>query len=311
MGRCHWISFATNSDNSFGQVIFLSVICQSCLFFGVASICTKICCAGCLYSNFYPLDFNSYRCKTFLQRSDNSCEALRSIAVTPYVPICQGRAFPTMIFFQFSLELSSQWRLYWQCQHATLFYPSTSAFTCEWVRECERLWKAVGHPGWRWHCDAEWSPPIFSANSPKDINVGTSSFQGAPSSIDKMHWFLDILSRNTRDFTHRTCRAVKQFPCQTTGTVSPSWLHVSIVYQCSMHVVTTASHVEQYFLNTQWISSLMRSLWEQIWLGTIWLWEHFWFLSQPLRSGGNRQILGGCWRGLNIRPSIKCRPPFL
>ena len=33
MGRCHWISFATNSDNSFGQVIFLSVICQSCLFF--------------------------------------------------------------------------------------------------------------------------------------------------------------------------------------------------------------------------------------------------------------------------------------
>ena len=76
----------------------------SILFFWVASICTKICCAGCFYSNFYPLDFNSYRCKTFLQRSDNSCEALRSIAVTPYVPICQGRAFPTMIFFQFSPE---------------------------------------------------------------------------------------------------------------------------------------------------------------------------------------------------------------
>ena len=120
-----------------------------------------------------------------------------------------------------------------------------------------------------------------------------------------------ISPENTRGFTRRTCRVVKQFPRQTTGTVSPSWLHVSIVYQCSMHVVTTASHVEQYLLNTQWISSLMRSLWEQIWLGTIWLWEHFWFLSQPLRSGGNRQILGGCWRGLNIRPSIKCRPPFL
>ena len=180
-----------------------------------------------------------------------------------------------------------------------LYSIQVSAFTCEWVRECERLWKAVGHPGRRWHCDAEWSPPIFSANSPKDINVGTSSFQGAPSSIDKMHWLLDILSQSTRDFTHRTCRAVKQFPRETTGTVSPSWLHVSIVYQCSMHVVTTASHVEQYFLNTQWISSLMRSLWEQIWLGTIWLWEHFWFLSQPLRSGGNRQILGGCWTKSN------------
>ena len=197
------------------------LICQS-FFWGVASICTKICCAGCFYSIFYPLDFNSNRCKTFLQRSDNSCEALRSIAVTPYVPICQGRAFPTMIFFQFPLDPSPPLFAV-EVILAMPTCPSIQVFTCEWVRECERLWKAVGHPGRRWHCDAEWSPPIFSANSPKDINVGTSYFQGAPPSIVKMHGLLDILSRNTRDFTHRTCRAVKQFPCQTTGTVSPSY----------------------------------------------------------------------------------------
>ena len=215
-----------------------------------------------------------------------------------------------MIFFQFSLELYSQWRLYWQCQHATLFYPSIHFYL--WVSK--RVWTIVKSRRSSREAVALWCW-VVSAHIQRQLsqrhqcNVGTSSFQGAPSSIDKMHGLLEILSQSTRDFTHRTCRAVKQFPCQTTGTVSPSWLHVSIVYQCSMHVVTTASHVEQYFLNTQWISSLMRSLWEQIWLGTIWLWEHFWFLSQPLRSGGNRQILGGCWTKSNCGGVWLSDPP--
>ena len=148
----------------------------SILFFGCASICSKLCCAGCFHSNFIPWILIRILAKPFCKEwhqlwgvTQHCCDALCSYLSGPHLPHHDDilsiltRIGPTSI----------------RNANLPLYSIQVSAFTCEWVRECERLWKAVGHPGRRWHCDAEWSPPIFSANSPKDINVGTSSFQAS------------------------------------------------------------------------------------------------------------------------------------
>ena len=223
--------------------------------------------------------------------TQHCCDALCSYLSGPHLPHHDDIL---SMLTRTQAHLYSQWRLYWQCQHATLFYPSIRFYL--WVSK--RVWTIVKSRRSSGEAVALWCW-VVSAHIQRQLSQRHQCGHLLFSSGAFKHWQNALASRYS--FSEHQRFYPQDMPRGQTISSWDDWNRVTImtscfhVYQCSMHVVTTASHVEQYFLNTQWISSLMRSLWEQIWLGTIWLWEHFWFLSQPLRSGGNRQILGGCW----------------
>ena len=162
---------------------------SSCICF-CGGICNRMFFTG----NSLSCDFYSCRCKTSLPRSDIGSEALRSIAVTPYVPICQAAptrwySLPSHSWSNCLLHLGLWPRHKCWCQHWLPLFSTQNAFTWSpllWVTECECFWKGAGHPG----CGAivmVSGPPIFSTNSPKGINVATFSCGGAVMSSSE-HW---------------------------------------------------------------------------------------------------------------------------
>ena len=162
---------------------------SSCICF-----CSGICYWMFFTGNSLSCDFYSCCCKTSPPRSDIGSEALRSIAVTPYVPICQAAptrwySLPSHSWSNCLLHLGLWPRHKCWCQHWLPLFSTQNAFTWSpllWVTECECFWKGAGHRGCGGIVMVS-GPPIFSTNSPKGINVGTFSCGGAVMSSSE-HW---------------------------------------------------------------------------------------------------------------------------